>query len=152
MEEIGICIKNASKQVVFQNTPCQKLCGEKRNHSCRDGCMAFYQSRKYPRKTQYFTNAKVNDKPFDLLFVEDEESITTLLIPITEQYRKDAVNLEQCGLTRSEMTIALFVCQGKTNSEISNQLHISASTLKSHLNHIYSKVDREFLQSRRKKT
>ena len=107
---------------------------------------------KYPRKTQYFTNAKINDKPFDLLFVEDEESITTLLIPITEQYRKDAVNLEQCGLTRSEMTIALFVCQGKTNSEISNQLHISASTLKSHLNHIYSKVDREFLQSRRKKT
>lgn len=44
-------------------------------------------------------------------------------------------------LTKREIEIALLVKQGLSNEEISNTLHISFHTVKTHLEHIYRKLD-----------
>lgn len=149
MSEIGICIKNRNKEVVYQNKSCKNICGDKQNQICKINCMAYYQNFERTKKTQYFSNSQIENKPYDILFIEDDDSLTTLLIPVSEQHQKDLRYLKKFDLTRSEMDIALLVCQGKSNKEICSHLHISRSTLKTHLNHIYRKIDRDFLTSRR---
>ncbi|MEY4384921.1 MAG: hypothetical protein RLY20_204 [Verrucomicrobiota bacterium] len=51
-----------------------------------------------------------------------------------------AAPLEALGLSAREAEILLWVAQGKSNSETGVILHISAATVKKHLEHIYEKL------------
>lgn len=44
-------------------------------------------------------------------------------------------------LTPREMEVAQLAAQGKRNSEIARDLHISTRTVETHLKHIYGKLD-----------
>ena len=44
------------------------------------------------------------------------------------------------NLSRREMEIALLVCQGKTNREISEELYISVQTVKDHIHRVFRKT------------
>lgn len=46
----------------------------------------------------------------------------------------------QEDFSERELEVLLFVCHGYTNSEIAEQLSISANTVKTHLKNIYSKL------------
>ena len=43
------------------------------------------------------------------------------------------------NLTRKEVEILHFVCEGMSNKEIANELYISEQTVKSHCNHLFKK-------------
>lgn len=49
--------------------------------------------------------------------------------------------MQKYGLTRRETEVALLMCRGKTNQEITASLFISKSTLDKHLNSVYRKMN-----------
>jgi DNA-binding NarL/FixJ family response regulator len=44
-------------------------------------------------------------------------------------------------LSTKENEIAMAICNGKTHKEIANELNISINTLKTHVQHIYKKMN-----------
>lgn len=49
--------------------------------------------------------------------------------------------VEPSTLSKQEATVRYLILQGKTNKEIANELFISLSTVKTHITHIYNKLD-----------
>lgn len=47
---------------------------------------------------------------------------------------------EKLGLTKRELDVLRLVGQGRTNSEIAAELYVSEATVKTHINHIFSKL------------
>jgi DNA-binding NarL/FixJ family response regulator len=47
---------------------------------------------------------------------------------------------EKLGLTEREREVLCLIGQGRTNSEIAAELHVSEATVKTHINHIFSKL------------
>jgi DNA-binding NarL/FixJ family response regulator len=47
---------------------------------------------------------------------------------------------EKLGLTEREREVLRLIGQGRTNSEIAAELHVSEATVKTHINHIFSKL------------
>ncbi|WP_422859093.1 response regulator transcription factor [Flagellimonas sp. S174] len=56
-------------------------------------------------------------------------------------FRAKRKPLEPSVLSRQETTVRNLILQGKTNKEIANELFISLSTVKTHITHIYNKLD-----------
>ena len=138
--EIGICIKNTSKEVIFQNEICIKTCGDMRDQICNKGCMAFYVETP---GMWLLKNSEVDDTQVDAVVINDGKTLTTLLYPRTQtedELRDAEEKLTFFGLSKSEVTIFLLVMAGKKNRDILKQLFISKSTLKTHLNNIYKKL------------
>lgn len=52
-----------------------------------------------------------------------------------------ASHFEGAGLTRREREIALLYCQGRSTPYIADELFISETTVKTHIRHIYAKLD-----------
>ena len=49
--------------------------------------------------------------------------------------------IENSLLSKQETTVRNLILQGKTNKEIANELYISLSTVKTHITHIYNKLN-----------
>lgn len=47
---------------------------------------------------------------------------------------------EKLGLTEREREVLHLIVQGRTNSEIAAELYVSEATVKTHINHIFSKL------------
>lgn len=58
-------------------------------------------------------------------------------IPVAIDYCE---RLQELGLTKREVEIALLVIQNETNAEIAEQLFISETTVKKHMSNIFSKL------------
>lgn len=68
---------------------------------------------------------------------EIEHKIALERIPPAVNYREC---LQELGLTKREVEIALLVIQNETNAEIAEQLFISETTVKKHMSNIFSKL------------
>ena len=51
-----------------------------------------------------------------------------------------APEVEQLGLTASELEVARLIAQGLSNTEIAAELIVSEATVKTHINHIFAKL------------
>ena len=74
-------------------------------------------------------------------------------IKMKKTIKKDPFIEKQNQLTVQEQKIFELLSQGKTNKELSNELNIEVSTVKSHLNNIYAKLgvkSRKEIYNRRK--
>lgn len=74
--------------------------------------------------TKYFNNILIESKIFGKMY--------------PNKYKKDIIQTE--NLTKKESEILNLIEQGKSNNEICDELNISLSTVKTHINHIYSKL------------
>jgi len=54
--------------------------------------------------------------------------------------KRSTFALTPAGFTRRQTEVLLWVTRGKSNDEIGAILHISAATVKKHLEHIYRKL------------
>ncbi len=48
--------------------------------------------------------------------------------------------VEKLGLTARELDVVRLIAQGQSNAEIASQLYVSDATVKTHINHIFSKL------------
>ena len=48
--------------------------------------------------------------------------------------------VEKMGLTAREMEVVRLIAQGHSNTEIATALYVSDATVKTHINHIFSKL------------
>lgn len=144
--EIGTCVKNSNREVIFQNEVCIKACGNMSGQICEKGCMNSYTPS--PGMT-LIKNFKVDDTQVDAVVINDGKTLTTLLYPYLqdeEELNKEKNKLESYGLSKSEVNIFILVMAGKNNRAILKKLFISKSTLKTHLNNIYKKLPESFQQ------
>jgi DNA-binding NarL/FixJ family response regulator len=71
---------------------------------------------------------------------------TRRLIELAQHKRSERVQDERlvalfAGLTEREREVAIAVSLGKSNAEISNDLYISVATVKTHITHLFTKLD-----------
>lgn len=63
------------------------------------------------------------------------------LAPVIASRLLDRVRSPQVSLSSREIEVLELVAAGKTNAEVARELFVSETTVKSHLAHIYSKLD-----------
>ena len=149
--ELGTCIKDTDKKVIFQNEICIKTCGDMKGVICEKGCMTSYL---YTPGMTLIKNSKVDDSHVDAVVINDGKTLTTLLYPHSinaEELKNEKEKLITFGLSKSEITIFLLVMAGRKNREIQEQLFISKSTLKTHLNNIYKKLPDAYQQHKNRR-
>lgn len=71
------------------------------------------------------------DNDQHLLLFEEEQQTESLSIE----------SLQSCGLTKREAEILFLIAEGKSNPEIADLLCVSMSTVRKHLEHIYTKLN-----------
>ena len=89
---------------------------------------------------QMFYSIPIFKRLVDLIVLPMGKNIVTLLFDseqIVTQLQKQFVRY---GLSKSELKILRLYLLGKSNTEISENLFISKSTLRTHLNNIYKKI------------
>jgi LuxR family maltose regulon positive regulatory protein len=50
-------------------------------------------------------------------------------------------DFEANGLSRRELEVLEHIAEGASNREIADGLHVSTNTVKTHINHLYAKMD-----------
>lgn len=72
----------------------------------------------------------------------DSKPLTAVLLHSAEPTKVDAVLIqEKFRLTAREAEICLLVCKGLTDQEIASVLDIAFSTVRTHMKHIFAKLD-----------
>ena len=143
LTKIGICIKSTDTTVEYQNPMCENICGQQVGHKCTKGCITKLTAESDEiLNTGYklFRNTKVDNNNVDTIITNDGEKITTLLFKKEENIQKQLNTLSQFHLSKSELGVIKKFLEGYSNIEIAEQLFISKSTLRTHLNNIYKKI------------
>ena len=143
---IAICKKNSAGKVHYQNMECQKICGERVGQTCTDNCMELYNKAniRQAKGTFQFKHVKIDNDDYDILMINDGESIVSILYNLSQKKAEDAHFFEQFNLTTSELKIVDLVSQGLSNKEISDLQFISTTTLKTHINNILKKIPKKY--------
>ncbi len=66
---------------------------------------------------------------------------TAAAAPAVGRAPAEAAPMADIGLTRREVDVVRLVAQGRTNQQIARELVLSLATVKTHLNHVLSKLD-----------
>lgn len=148
LQEVGICIKDKALKVEQQNDVCKMICGDQAGQVCDKGCIRKLKSelitdQNFSAKMKMYKNTNVDNACVDSVIIRDGEKVVTLLIPIEDRISHQVEILNQYHLSRSEMNIIKKFLEGKSNHEIADELFISLSTLRTHLNHIYKKIPKK---------
>ncbi len=140
----SICLLRSGTRVYFQNLVCKKLCGNFSGMDCPQTCVVSCE-KNLGRPLgedgiQYFSNQKVGNQFFDVLFFNAVPYRMVMLYPLQQKYDAWLKRFRNKDLTKRELEIANLCIQGFTNSRIVKRLSISKATLKTHLNNIYKKM------------
>jgi DNA-binding CsgD family transcriptional regulator len=144
--DIGVCIKQRSTEVVWENQAILNLCGYRCGQVCSDNCMEHFKPRSEATceiGTQYFHNVMMGGQYFDIVFIVNKEYHVTMVYPLAERHQAEINHFGKSELTAREMEIVEHIVSGKVNQEIADQLGIAKTTLKAHINNIYHKLPPE---------
>lgn len=64
-----------------------------------------------------------------------------ILLYLKKVYKIKEININNLGLTEREKELVQLIIKGQSNTEISENLHISISTVKNHIYNIYKKLN-----------
>ena len=143
--EIHVCVSDSNDKVVEQSSSCQKICGIKIGEICLDGCYKHLKYKRDENGTILLKNRMVHDVNFDIMRFHHNGNRVVVLTPgVIEVSEID--NLKQ--LTVKEKEVAQLIVKGYSNQEILVELNILKSTLKTHINRIYQKLDSSFQKYR----
>lgn len=140
------CLCDDNGVVVEQSKACQKLCGKTTGTVCLDGCQQHLKFKKNEPGTILLKNRTVHNRNFDILrYEQGEHNVIVLVERIEQQSKIDNLN----ALTVKEKEVAQLIVKGYSNQEILQELNILQSTLKTHINRIYQKLDDSFQKYRK---
>jgi predicted DNA-binding protein (UPF0251 family) len=147
---LGLCVKNENSEIQFQNQACAQSCGEMTGKVCEKGCSdSYFKSlgqESIPDGIHYLNSSNVDGSVMDSVIIKEGSSITTAFYPRKESIEAQFEILSGYNLSGREKEILQLVLQRVTRKQIAEQLNISFSTLKTHLNNIYKKLPREWSQ------
>lgn len=155
---VGLCVKDSDGRVKYQNEPCLQNCGNQIGNQCALECVAnanleTKRASSGQEGLNYYSGTTINKNAVDAVMVkENDGQQTTLFYPRKDSVEAQFEELMKYGLSRRESEILNLVLHRSTRKQIAEQLHISLSTLKTHLNNIYKKLPPEWsrrLQERR---
>lgn len=142
--QVGCCVKDHNKKVLFQNNDCLKVCGDQLGQTCSEGCMELYandHTQQWKDKGScVYKNSYMHEQFFDVTVLCSDSHLITFLQPLNDKHEAALAFYRNAGLTKKELAIITAVIQGKSNAEICELLFISKATLKTHLNNVYRKV------------
>jgi ATP/maltotriose-dependent transcriptional regulator MalT len=95
--------------------------------------------------TQYFPSQQIEDEFYDVLFVHDGDTLTTLLYPLKDRQAAEVERIADYDLTKREHEIVRLIITGHSNSAIAQKLSVCKATVKKHLNNIYKKLPADVL-------
>ena len=82
-------------------------------------------------------------KNSDLELQQKNTEIKNYLVKITElkNIKNTSLNLEKYNLSKREIEVLTHISNGLKNEEISKKMFVSKNTIKTHITHIYAKLD-----------
>ena len=146
LEEGGmlVCVKDIDRKVLKQNAGCKRLCGDREEQVCGDGCMAVYENDDTQQWKHWgsrtYRNCRIYASYYDLTLLCSDQHLVTIMQPLEEKQAIALKYYRELGLSRRETEVITQVIAGLNNAEICEKLSISNSTLRSHLNSIYHQV------------
>lgn len=147
LENVGVCVKSQDGIVQSQNQTCQKICGHQVGKKCTQGCMLHYHkseaNQAFDLGFKIFRNIDSNGHKVDVVMVNDGGHLTSLLYDKSEFVRRQLDYVERFNLSKAELKVLEKYLLGFSNQETADQLFISRSTLRAHLNNIYKKLPGE---------
>lgn len=136
--DIFYCVCNQDGNVIEQSSACLKLCGDRQGITCTDGCREHLNLIKKEKVSQVLPNRYLHNNWYDITkSVQGEFQI--IMLTSKEENRFTEIDLRP--LTSKEKEIAKLIKKGLQNKEIMKELNITKATLKSHINHIYQKLN-----------
>jgi len=142
---LGVCIKNSDGMVLQQNKLCHDICGDCINEVCKVVCMELYAKDELQQwkdwGSRVYNNCFAHNAHYDITLICSDEYLISFLQPLEEKYKTALNYYLNLNLTKRETEIITFVIQGASNSKICKVLSVSKSTLKTHLNNIYKKIN-----------
>ena len=142
---IGVCVKNPSGRILIQNDACLMACGKRLGTVCSIGCMERYANDDIAqwkkRGMRLYENVRRRGNYFEIALICTEHHIITLLQPLTDRYTNAINYYRTMGLSKRELEIISEVIRGYSNREICEKLSITKSTLRTHLNSTYRKLE-----------
>lgn len=146
IEGVAVCKKDTTGKVLCQNSQCEKICGNRVGQVCKDKCMLAYttKNKRNSLGINHFENVKFDQGEFDVVMLNNGETLTTLLFDLKVKRESDKNFFSRFQLTPRELEIIEMVISHKSNSEIAALLFISQKTLKTHINHILKKIPKEY--------
>lgn len=146
--KLNYCICNQNNIVIEQSPLCIQMCGDRKGASCTDGCREHLKNCELNSGSIMLKNRTVHQNQMDIVCYSEGEEHVIILTKSQKQVFKIA---ELKNLTSKEREVANLINKGYSNKEILENLNISKSTLKTHINHIYQKLNVNFQAERKSK-
>lgn len=140
---IGTCIKNIKGFILERNSIAIATCGQFCDQFCiKNQNMDNNKTDNKHSGFQCLHKIKTKEnKIADIVVAVIQDKVVTMIYPLDEQINNDfKMYSSKYNLTTSEEKIVYGMLNGLTNQQIADQLFISRSTLKKHLNNIYKKI------------
>jgi len=147
LSDVGVCVKDAHGRVSQQDSLCKGLCGDLAGEICEKGCMRLYA--KHPalpalsEGARVFNSQKIKNTLVDWVVINNGETITTLIYPLTRRSSALTQVLSSAVLSKNEFQIVQLIIDGFTNPEICAEVDIALPTLRTHMANIYRKLPPE---------
>lgn len=139
---IGVCIKDTKRKVLFQNDVSKQLCDDKAGQVCSLNCTEMDKELKGICHTSMKNQLKFKDKFVNAVFHKDGNQVTTFMFP-SNQIEVIFQKPEIQALSKREQEVVRMILMGLSNNEIAEKLFISRLTVKTHINNIYKKIPQE---------
>ena len=144
-KDIIFCVCDKNDVVLEQSQLSQDFCGNRVGLTCPEGCQKYLKLKKDEPGSILLKNRTVYGRSVDIVRYEQKDSQVIILIP-KEDSVSEISNLKT--LTVKEKEVAILIVKGYSNQEILMELNILKSTLKTHINRIYQKLDSSFQKYR----
>ena len=138
-----LCVKDKNWQVEFQNTECEKFCGNRVGKICTDGCREYEAITKLEKNVSLLKEKSIFNQLCDLLFLLNAGKIITIISSQFKRAENGMSFFDGVRFTKREQEIVTKKMSGFKNMEIARQLFISKATLKAHLNTIYKRLSQD---------
>ena len=147
-EEMGICARNFEKKILYQNKVCIQFCGNISGKICDSGCVRNYQPELAtdPSLLDGIKNITVTPSrrvQCEMVVIQKKSKVVTLLYPLSEKIDKWSKFAKGAGLSAREVEVLQHVLMGKSNAAIAREMHLSITTVKTHLQNIYRRLPKD---------
>ncbi len=150
-EDVGVCVRDPSAVIVFQNHACRAVCGDALGKTCERACLKTSSNGASTGGPRLKPGQQLHGVRCDVAVFEGANDSVTLIVSREERLAEQRAYFEGRGLTPRETEIATLVLLGHTNQEIVATTGLTKATVRTHLNRVHQKLPSQWLTRARSK-